>query len=95
MPLGVRLQPRLTMTTTESAISAVKTGFGIASLYSYQIADELRNGELHIALADYELRPLPVHVVHREGRYAARKVRTFIDLVVERLRSLNALNGAA
>jgi DNA-binding transcriptional LysR family regulator len=93
--VGVHLEPRLTTTTTDSVIDAVKSGFGIASLYSYQIEKALQTGELEIALADYEPRPLPVHVVHREGRYAAQKVRNFIDLVVERLRSMDALNDAA
>ncbi len=92
-PARIRLQPRLTTSTTESAIIAAKSGFGIASLFSYQIEEELRVGKLQIALADYELRPLPVHVVHREGKYATRKVRAFIDLVVERLRSIDSLNG--
>ena len=34
---------------------------------------------------------LPVHVVHREGRHAARKVRAFLDLAIERLRGNPAL----
>jgi hypothetical protein len=28
-----------------------------------------------------------VHVVHREGRNASRKIRAFLDLAVERLRA--------
>jgi hypothetical protein len=36
---------------------------------------------------------LPIHVVHREGMYAAQKVRTFIDLAIKRLRLEDALNG--
>jgi len=35
---------------------------------------------------------LPIHVIHREGRYASAKVRTFVDLIVARLRSVQALN---
>ena len=42
-PVGVRLRPRLTTSTTESAIAAVKSGFGIASLYAYQVDEALRN----------------------------------------------------
>jgi len=92
-PVGVRLRPRLTTSTTESAIAAVKSGFGIASLYAYQVDEALRNGELEIALAEYEPRPLPIHIVHREGMYAAQKVRAFIDLAIKRLRFEDSLNG--
>ena len=43
------------------------------------------------SLTDYEPAPLPLHVVHREGRQAAQRVRAFIDLAVERLRGDAAL----
>ena len=33
-----------------------------------------------------EPEPVPVHVVHREGRNASRKVRAFLDLAIDRLR---------
>ena len=38
---------------------------------------------------------VPVHVIHREGRYASAKVRSFVDLAVERLRADTALNQPA
>jgi len=37
-------------------------------------------------LADYEEPPLPIHVLHPEGRHAPAKVRAFVDLAVSRLR---------
>jgi DNA-binding transcriptional LysR family regulator len=43
-------------------------------------------------LSDYEIEPLPVHVVHPEGRRASAKVRAFVDLVVERLRADRHIN---
>jgi hypothetical protein len=33
-----------------------------------------------------------VHVIHREGRYGSAKVRSFVDLAVQRLRADKALN---
>ena len=44
-----------------------------------------------ILLRDHEPEPVPVHVVHREGRNASRKVRAFLDLAIERLRANPAL----
>jgi len=88
----VRIKPRLNVTTNESAIDAAVAGFGIARQMSYQIAPQLDSGQLKILLSDFELNPSPIHIIHREGRYASAKIRCFIDLMVERLRANKALN---
>jgi DNA-binding transcriptional LysR family regulator len=90
-PCNVRLQPRLTTTTNESAIAAALDGFGLVRLLSYQVAELVRTGQLVIVLDDHEPPPVPVHVVHREGRHASRKVRAFLDLAIQRLRESPAL----
>ncbi len=86
-PLRVRIRPRLTTTSNDSAIVAALGGFGITRVLSYQIAPHLKAGKLERVLHNYEPPPLPIHVVHREGRHAAQKARAFVDLAVERLRS--------
>lgn len=86
------IKPRLAVTTNDAAIAAAVSSFGITRLLSYQIAPQLAAGELQIILSEYEPTPLPVHIVHREGRYASAKVRTFVDLLAERLRTDSALN---
>ncbi len=88
----IRIKPRLNVTTNESAIKASLEGFGITRLLSYQVADYLASGELKILLENYEPAPRPVHIVHREGRLASTKVRSFIDLMADRLRKDKALN---
>ena len=91
-PRIVQLQPRMTTTTNDSAVAAAVAGFGITRLMSYQVADHLRAGRLQALLTEFEPAPLPVSVLHREGRHASRKARAFIDLAVERLRANPALN---
>lgn len=91
-PHVVRLQPRMTTTTNDSAVAAVVGGFGLSRLLSYQVADQLRDGRLATVLSDFELPALPVHVVHREGRHASQKARAFLDLAIERLRADPALH---
>jgi len=86
-PLAVPIQPRVITTTNDSAIEAVIAGLGVTRLLSYQVARELAAGTLKIVLADYEPAALPVHVVHREGRHANQKVRSFLDLAIESLRA--------
>jgi DNA-binding transcriptional LysR family regulator len=89
---ALRFKPRLSLTTNDSAIDAAVAGFGIARQMSYQIATQLERGELKILLSEFEPSPLPIHVLHREGRYASVKIRSFVDLMVERLRADRALN---
>jgi len=91
-PLVQRLQPRLRTTTNDSAIAAVLGGLGITRLLSYQVAAHVRSGALQLVLEDFEPKPMPVHVAHREGRRATQRVRAFVDLAVERLRSDPALS---
>ncbi len=91
-PVVTRLQPRLTTTTNDSAIAAAVSGFGVVRLLSYQVARQLRDDSLRIVLADVEPPPLPINVIHREGRHATRKVRAFLDLAIETLRADSTLN---
>ena len=88
----VALKPRLLVNTNDAAIKAATDGFGITRVLSYQIKDELSKGRLKILLENYEPAPRPVHIVHREGRLAAIKVRAFVDLLVERLSQDKSLN---
>ena len=81
----------MTTTTNDSAIAAVVGGFGLTRLLSYQVAEHLRGRKLKTVLTDFEPEPVPVHVVHREGRQASHRVRAFIDLVVTRLQSDDSL----
>jgi len=90
-PLGVKVKPRLTVTNNESAIVAACAGFGITRLLSYQIAPQLADGQLKALLVDYEPAKLPIHILHREGRQASAKVRSFVDLLATALRENKAL----
>ncbi len=89
--IPVRVHPRLTTTSNDSALAAAVGGFGLTRLLSYQVASPVRDGQLVIVLQENEPEPVPVHVVHREGRNASRKVRAFLDLAIDRLRSNPAL----
>jgi DNA-binding transcriptional LysR family regulator len=90
----VRLHARMTTTTNDTAVAAVVGGFGLTRLLSYQVAAHLREGRLNTVLDDCEPPPLPVHVVHREGRHASQRVRAFIDMAVERLGTDASLRAA-
>jgi len=88
----VRVRPRLVTNTNEAAIDAAINGFGIVRQYSYQVAKAVADGRLNIILSDYESDPLPINILHSEGRRASAKIRSFVDLMAEHLRSDSALN---
>jgi len=92
-PVVVKLQPRLIATTSDTAIAAALTGFGLTNVLAYKVEAHLREGRLQTVLGDHEPPALPVHVLHREGRHASQKARSFIDLAVERLRARLAENA--
>lgn len=89
---AVRVSPRLVTNTNEAAIDAAIDGFGIVRQYSYQVAQAVADGRLNILLIDYQSNPLPINILHSEGRHASAKIRSFVDLMVERLRSDSALS---
>jgi DNA-binding transcriptional LysR family regulator len=84
--LVVKVKPRLTTTTNDSAIQAAIQGFGLTRQLSYQVSEALDDGRLVRVLEGFEPAPSPVHLLHREGRHASRKTRAFLDLAIERLR---------
>jgi DNA-binding transcriptional LysR family regulator len=89
-PVSVRPSSRLVVNSSEVAIQAAANGAGVTRALSYMVASEVKAGRLRIVLREFEPEPLPIHVIHREGRHAAARVRAFVDFVVARLRG-NAL----
>lgn len=91
-PLSVRIKPRLTVSSNDGAIEAASLGLGVTRLISYQVAPLLAAGKLKVVLSEFESPKVPIHIVHREGRHASAKMRSFIDLMAERLRAEPSLN---
>jgi len=88
----LKLHPRLSTTTNDSAIVAAEAGLGLTRLMSYQIADQLKSEKLKAVLVEFEPDILPLNLLHREGRMASPKARAFLDLAIERLRNDPSLN---
>ncbi|HEF4761437.1 TPA: LysR family transcriptional regulator [Pseudomonas putida] len=90
-PLSIRADPRLVVTANQAAITAAALGLGFTRVLSYQVASKVAAGELEIILADFEMPPLPIHVVYQGGRKAPARVRSFVDFTVKALREHPAL----
>ena len=90
--IAVNVKPVLFSNSNEAAIGAARSGWGLTRALSYQVGPDLVEGRLQIVLEDFEQPPLPVHIVHPEGRNASAKVRAFIDFARERLRANRVIN---
>jgi DNA-binding transcriptional LysR family regulator len=86
-PLQIRISPRLTVNTVEAAAGSAMAGQGLTRLFSYQVADELREGRLIEVLQHAPQPYFPVHIVTSAGRLSVPKVRTFVDFAVPRLKA--------
>ena len=82
----IALPPRLSVSTAEAAVWAACQGVGATRVLHYQCADAVRQGLLTILLQDFELAPLPVHLIHAGGRALPSKTRAFLDFAGPRLR---------
>jgi DNA-binding transcriptional LysR family regulator len=91
---GKRRAPeRLVVNKNSVKVAAAVAGHGIARALAYQVTDEVRDGRLRLVLTRHEPPPVPVHLVHPEGRAASGKVREFLRFSAARLKALPVLQG--
>jgi DNA-binding transcriptional LysR family regulator len=86
IPQVVQFTPRFIVNTIRAAVASTVAGHGLTRMFSYHIADEVKDGSLKIVLRDSEHAPLPVHLLTPRGRLSVPKVRAFADFAVPRLR---------
>ena len=51
----------------------------------YQCADAIHDGSLRIILANFEVEPLPIHLLHAGRGALPSKMRVFLDFAAGRL----------
>jgi DNA-binding transcriptional LysR family regulator len=86
VPRTVPFTPRLAINTARGAVDSVVAGRGVTRVFSYQVADRVREGELEIVLTNHEHPPVPVHLISPPGRLSVPKVRAFVDFALPQLR---------
>jgi DNA-binding transcriptional LysR family regulator len=86
VPQAVQFTPRLIINSVQGAVASAVEGHGVTRLFSYHVADQVKDGLLQIVLTAHEHAPLPVHLLTPHGRLAVPKVRAFVDFAVPRLR---------
>ncbi|MDW9525671.1 LysR family transcriptional regulator [Sinorhizobium meliloti] len=84
--IRVPISPRLICNTNDAVLAAAVAGWGLSRFQSYQVAPDVIAGRLKVILADYEREPVPIHIVHAEGRMVSARVRAFVDFAAVRFR---------
>ncbi len=91
--VDVPIGPRLSVSSAEAAVWAATQGTGVTRVLHYQCADAVRNKALRIILSEFELAPLPVHLMHTARGALPSKMRVFLDYATTRLRERIAALG--
>jgi DNA-binding transcriptional LysR family regulator len=86
VPRTVQFTPRMIVNTVRAAVASAAEGHGVTRLFSYHIANEIREKRLQILLDKDEYPPLPAHLLAPQGRFSVPKVRAFVDFAVPRLK---------
>ena len=64
-------------------LAAGVAGLGVVALPSYMAEPHVTNGELLPVLQDWQLPPMPMHVMFPPNRHMSQRLRVFIDWAVE------------
>lgn len=87
IPRTVHFSPRYVVNSVRAAAASAVEGMGITRLYSYHVAELVRDGALQIILPAFEPLALPVHLLTPQGRISVPKVRAFVDFAGPKLKA--------
>jgi DNA-binding transcriptional LysR family regulator len=76
---------RLKANSAASLLQATLAGFGLALLAEDLVRPHLSTGRLVRVLPNYETPPSPIHLLFHPDRRQTPKLKSFIEMVVERL----------
>ena len=94
-PVEIRVRGRFHTDSSEAALGAVLSGFGIGHFPFWLCADALRSGKLEELMTTFESEVLPLHLVFPERRLIARRTRALADFLEARFARDPDLGGTA
>lgn len=86
--------PRLFVSSPDAATDAAIDGVGATLLLEHDVAESVRAGKLRFILEEFEVDPIPVHLVYLSRDMMPMKLRRFIDFAVPKLRDALADFGS-
>jgi DNA-binding transcriptional LysR family regulator len=91
----VHVQASIFLDATLAVREAVYQGAGLSVLPDYMIADDLAAGRLLHILPQWRLPSGGIHAVFPAARFRPAKVRAFVDLLADRERQRQDVDGSA
>jgi DNA-binding transcriptional LysR family regulator len=86
-PASVPIRSRLQVDAAEAVVEAALAGAGIARLFSFHVAQAVKDGRLSLLLEQFEPPQLPVNIVYPGSALLPLKVRAFLDFAAPRLKA--------
>ena len=81
----VRVQGPLQTNSSEVLRASILDGQGIGYLPDWLFADLRRSGEVQVLMSDWQVAPIPIHLVSPAARKHSAKVRAFGDHIADAL----------
>ncbi len=81
---SVRVGGRIKADGYQALHRAALSGLGVVMLPSILVSGDIAAGRLVRLLLEWEARSYPVHIIYLPDRRVSRKLRTFVDFVIER-----------
>ncbi|MYM22668.1 LysR family transcriptional regulator [Duganella sp. FT135W] len=82
--------PRLLVSSPDAAVDAAIAGIGVTFILEHDVHDAVSAGKLKYILQEFEVDPIPVHLVYLSREGMPVKLRRFIDYAAPQLRELLA-----
>lgn len=84
-PLALPVRGNLSINQSAAAARACVAGLGVGTFFAYQVMPHVKSGELRVVLAEFEVPPVPIHVVYPEAKLVPARTRVFIDFIKRHL----------
>lgn len=84
----VKVEPTISTNSVVAALGSMVQGAGIGDVHYLLAGEQFLNGQLVPLFTDWRLRPQPISLAYPSRQYLPRKVRVFIDFMVEEAQRL-------
>lgn len=87
--LSVRVEPNIVTNLMEGTVHSMIKGAGIGRIPYLMAGDAILSGQLIPIFNDWQLRPERISVAYPSRQYLPKKVRHFVDFMVDEVEELN------
>jgi len=75
----ITVDPRLEVSAPDGAVDAAVDGVGVTLVLEHDAAAAIKAGHLKVLLKEFEVEPVPVHMIHVSRNLMPIKLRRFMN----------------